>query len=713
MRCLLINNYDSFTWNLAHYAAEAFGTDPIVVYNNEYSWEELKAADSFDCIIVSPGPGNVVNEKDFHTSRQAVMQTDIPVLGVCLGMQGIGHFHGAEIVHAPTPYHGRSSLVRHTGEALFSNIPSPFSVVRYHSLIVDPVLPEDIVITAKTDSGIIMALRHKVFPKWGVQFHPESVNTDYGHRLVENFRDLAHQHLKRAFIQVPFIEREEPAKQIVSPQENNITHRKVIARKIEKSIDPESIFMTLYEGSEHVFWLDGASVEKGMPGFSFMGSAKIDKVRSYSLSEDTDEFEEGHRFLNKLEQDLEDVKIEGGDDLPFSFRGGWVGYFTYEMKALFGANVAHINNIPDALWICAEQFIAYDHFSGTAWAVSIVDDNEVGEEHAQQWVTDCCNKISNLKRVQQDKTNIGLNQFTMNMTHSYKEYLAAIDHCKKAIVDGESYEICLTNQFCIELNIDPVALYLELRKKNPAPFAAFVRSGPVSILSSSPERFLKVDEQGKIQAKPMKGTISRSNNPGEDKLNALELEKSDKDRAENLMIVDLMRNDLSRVSVVGSVSVPNLMDVETFATVHQMVSTIESQIKPECTLIDVIRSSFPGGSISGAPKLRTMEIIDKLEKRGRGVYCGAIGYLGYNRVADLNIAIRTLWYDEEKITFGAGGAVTYLSDADKEFEEMIVKSKALLGPIWSYLGSSDENPNYQLDDNKMHIFGVLELRKTS
>ena len=290
----------------------------------------------------------------------------------------------------------------------------------------------------------------------------------------------------------------------------------------------------------------------------------------------------------------------------------------------------------------------------------------------------------------------------MAMNLGRAQYLAAIRRCKKKIVDGESYEICLTNHFEVQLELNPVDLYMAMRRGNPAPFGAFIRIGTHSILSTSPERFVKVDASGTIQTKPIKGTCARSDDPNIDRRNASRLAASEKERAENLMIVDLMRNDLARVSVPGSIRVPKLMDVESFKTVHQLVSTVESILKPECSLVDLVRAVFPGGSVTGAPKLRTMEIIDGLEQSPHSrVYCGRIGYLGYNRIGDLNIAIRTVCYDGTAIKFGAGGAITYLSDPGNEFQEMLLKAEAVLRPIWRYVNGSGAPFEYRLRDRTL------------
>jgi para-aminobenzoate synthetase len=248
--------------------------------------------------------------------------------------------------------------------------------------------------------------------------------------------------------------------------------------------------------------------------------------------------------------------------------------------------------------------------------------------------------------------------------------------------------VCLSNRLRLQEQVDGLQLYRVLRECNPAPFSAYLRFGELEIISASPERFLQVDEDRRIETKPIKGTARRDDHPGRDHALAEELRLSDKNRAENLMIVDLMRNDLSQVADTGSVQVPRLMYIESYANVHQLLSTVQARLRDECSLIDLVRATFPGGSITGAPKLRAMQIIDELERSARGVYCGAIGYLGYGCVMDLNIAIRTIVSYGGEISFGAGGGITQLSDAADEFEEIMLKAAGLIRGLTSYQGGA-------------------------
>ncbi len=269
----------------------------------------------------------------------------------------------------------------------------------------------------------------------------------------------------------------------------------------------------------------------------------------------------------------------------------------------------------------------------------------------------------------------------LHLARSRSQYLAAIAECEHHLRAGDSYELCLTNQITAELNVDPLALYMDLRRVNPAPFASYLRFGDLAVLSSSPERFLSVDREGRAEAKPIKGTSPRGASADEDTRLAARLRDDEKNRAENLMIVDLLRNDLGSVCAVGSVEVPSLMAVESYETVHQLVSTVRGRLRPGTGAVECARACFPPGSMTGAPKLRSVEILDRLESRARGVYSGAIGYFGLGGGCDLSVTIRTIVLDDGAATIGAGGAIVLQSDPEREWEEMLLKALAPLRAI--------------------------------
>jgi len=681
MHCLIIDNYDSFTWNIVDYVTQVFGEQPSVVRNDQYTWQEIKNKYTFDCIIVSPGPGSVTNKSDFYSSYDALQQDEVPVLGVCLGFQGLAKLYGANITLAPVPYHGRSSLVHHNSHSLFTNIPTAFNVIRYHSLMVSPDIPEQLEVIAQTESGLLMALAHKILPKWGVQFHPESILSEFGHQLIQNFHDLALQHNQlaggneaataKAFLPDNTLYTEQKSPQVTSQY-------CVVSRKLNINTAPENIFHHLFAHEKNCFWLDSQNAGADEANFSFMGAVNDDALYQYNLKDDNENFAVGHKFLNRLDDVLEHANVDNADELPFQFRGGLIGFLSYEMRVLFAKDDFSPSAFPDALWMHVDHFVAFDHVTNNVWVVAVGDvkNKSLLAEQLEATVSrlhTCPPVVSSVDVAEVDCIKI-------HMALNAEQYKKSIEECRDSIVKGESYELCLTNKFTLHTKVNAFNLYKQMRADNAAPFGAYIKSGKHCVLSTSPERFLKVDQRGVVETKPIKGTISRSVDPIQDKLNAKVLQQSEKDRAENLMIVDLMRNDLSRVSLSGSVKVPKLMAVESYKTVHHLVSTVTSTLKPNSTLIDLIKATFPGGSISGAPKIRSMKILQQLEGFSRGVYCGAIGYLGYNRIADLNIAIRTLSYDGEKIEFGAGGAITYLSDTNNEYDEILLKAEAVLAP---------------------------------
>ncbi|MDU6032149.1 MAG: anthranilate synthase component I family protein, partial [Peptoniphilus harei] len=261
---------------------------------------------------------------------------------------------------------------------------------------------------------------------------------------------------------------------------------------------------------------------------------------------------------------------------------------------------------------------------------------------------------------------------------------------KELIRAGETYEVCLTNRLDIFDKIDGKKYYMELREKSPGQYSAFLPLDELKIASSSMERFLRVDKDKIVSTKPIKGTIKRGESKEEDERLIEELRSEEKTKSENLMIVDLLRNDLGKFCEIGSVEVPKLMDVETYKTLHQLVTTVSGKIKEDVDIIEVLEKTFPGGSMTGAPKKRTLEIIDELETYPRGVYSGTIGYISNNSTMDFNIVIRTALIEEDKATIGVGGAIILLSDEEEEFDEIVLKAKGSLLALQSYYNNFDE-----------------------
>jgi anthranilate/para-aminobenzoate synthase component I len=265
--------------------------------------------------------------------------------------------------------------------------------------------------------------------------------------------------------------------------------------------------------------------------------------------------------------------------------------------------------------------------------------------------------------------------------HDPRAYASLIAECQAAILRGDAYQLCLTNRIDVDVRPEPAETYLALRASSPSHHAGYLRFGAFALLSASPEQFLHVAPDGLVSTKPMKGTRPRSGDPAVDAALRRELLESDKEQAENLMIVDLMRNDLGRVAELGSVSVPSLLEVEEYAHVHQLVSTVTARLRHPLTALDVVQAAFPAGSMTGAPKHSAMTILHELERGPRGVYSGAFGYLGIDGSADLAMVIRSIVLTPEGASIGTGGGITALSVADEEIEETRVKARALLAVL--------------------------------
>ncbi|GAB3693715.1 aminodeoxychorismate synthase component I [Saccharopolyspora tripterygii] len=652
MRTLLVDNHDSYTYNLFHLLARVNGCEPHVVTNDTAEAVDL---DDYDNIVISPGPGSPVRSRDFGISADVLAAATVPVLGVCLGHQGLAVSEGGRIVRAPAARHGHLTRVTHDGDAMFAGIPAEFGAVRYHSLCVAEPVPDDLLVTARAEDGVVMALRHERLPRWGVQFHPESVESEHGERLLANFRDLTTGR--------PPVPR--PPRSSATPEKRRFRANVV---EWDTEIDAESAFAQLFSDSANAFWLDSSRVEDGLSRFSFLGddSGPLSETLVYRVDSGDEP------VLDRLQRELRRREVEA-PPLPFDFTGGYVGYFGYELKADCGSPNRHRSPSPDAAWIFADRFLAVDHREQRTYLVALSE----GEDRsaAVDWLADTAARLSRAPRLA-DPGEAGEDRVEPALARDRAEYERDVLTCQRHLLAGESYEICLTNSADLPVTEPALRTYRRLRRRNPAPYSAFLRLGGVEVACSSPERFLKVTPDRAVEAKPIKGTAPRGEDLDEDARIRRELAADAKTRAENLMIVDLMRNDLGRVCAVDTMHVPELMSVETYETVHQLVSTIRGVLRPEHDVIDCVRACFPGGSMTGAPKPRTMELISSIEDRARGVYSGAIGYLGCSGAADLNIVIRTMVLVDGRWQVGAGGAIVLDSDPAAEYDEMLLKAAA-------------------------------------
>ncbi|MFK7816201.1 MAG: aminodeoxychorismate synthase component I [Gammaproteobacteria bacterium] len=361
------------------------------------------------------------------------------------------------------------------------------------------------------------------------------------------------------------------------------------------------------------------------------------------------------------------------NELKLPFLGGAIGYFSYDL----GRSLENIPNLsendldlPDLKVGIYSWALIVDHLKKKS--VCVGDKNDLRTR--REW-NDLVSFITDKSSIKKRKKFNVISEVVSNMSEA--EYASSFAKIKSYIREGDCYQVNLAQRFNASVQGDPWEAYQMLRSINPSPFSAYLNYEDIQILSNSPERFLSVRDRV-VETKPIKGTRPRSKNIDEDAALIQELINSKKDQAENVMIVDLLRNDISKNCSLGSVKVSKLFDIESYPNVHHMVSTITGKLRKNRSVIDLLRGSFPGGSITGAPKLRSMEIIEELEPHRRGIYCGSIGYISNDGNMDTNIAIRTILHKDKKMYFYAGGGIVYDSDVHAEYQETFDKAAAMM-----------------------------------
>jgi para-aminobenzoate synthetase component 1 len=390
------------------------------------------------------------------------------------------------------------------------------------------------------------------------------------------------------------------------------------------------------------------------------------------------------------------------------FQGGAAGFIGYD----WGATIERLPapryddlELPDMLLGLYDWVVAWDHCERAAWVIStgMPETADAAARRARQrldWVLGrlagrrergTAERRTERSGVAPDRPRapsypvLGVEdaeQVELRSTFTHRGYLTAVARVREYVLAGDIFQANLSQRFEAPLREPPWSLYQRLRTTNPAAFGAFMDCGDFQILSVSPERFLRLSG-AQVETRPIKGTRPRGLGPMHDALLGRVLSESDKDRAENVMIVDLLRNDLSRVCRPGSVHVPDLFSLEHHPTVHHLVSTVVGELEPGRDVVELVRATFPGGSITGAPKVRAMEIIAELEPTGRGVYCGSLGYFGVDGEMDTSIAIRTCVAAAGTVYFQAGGGIVADSDPEQEYRETLDKARGIIRALAS------------------------------
>ncbi|HSN35598.1 MAG TPA: chorismate-binding protein [Arthrobacter sp.] len=484
------------------------------------------------------------------------------------------------------------------------------------------------------------------------------------------------------------------------------------AERIDAAPDPAALFESLFGHSANAAWLDSSMNPQEASranGPAPEGGAAAERSRFSILADDGGPFGQSvlHRsgtttvsvgnavvradgpFFRWLDGVWGRRRLQGPEDYPCDFTLGWLGYLGYELKRETGGSDVTAQT-PDACLLFAGRAVVLDHVEHTVWLLTL---DSAG---AADWLDTARKAAVEGPSVQPDGGSAAVEPSVAGSApldfaarDSEVSYKAKIADAQQEIAEGNTYEVCLTTALTAERPAAapaPFRTYVALRRRNPAPFASYLRFGDLSVASTSPERFLRIAADGGMRAEPIKGTRHRDPDPAKDALLRQELASSPKDRAENIMIVDLLRNDLSHFAVPGSVSVSRLCAIESYATVHQMVSTIDARLRPGMPRAEAVAACFPAGSMTGAPKVSTMAILDRLEGAPRGVYSGAIGYFSLSGATDLAVAIRTLVLTERAgggtgLSLGIGGAITADSSPQEEYEEIRTKAFGVLSAL--------------------------------
>jgi para-aminobenzoate synthetase component 1 len=456
----------------------------------------------------------------------------------------------------------------------------------------------------------------------------------------------------------------------------------VIAHELTPAPDPVRCCEQL-SGLPYRVFLDSAQHASPLGRYSFVAADPAAVVRRRG--------EDAGDALNEVRRLLTQRSAEAIPGLP-PFQTGALGYIAYE----WGRTLERIPapryddlHLPDVVFGIYDWTIAWDHEASRAWVIAR---DETNQRRALDLVGDPQRVVPQgppleILESREHPPSFPVDadwidpRIGLRSSFTHAGYLNAVNRVREYIYAGDIFQANLSQRFEAALVESPWNLYRRLRTRNPAPFAAFVELPECAVLSASPERFMRVDATGHVETRPIKGTRPRGVGPEHDAALGRALTESAKDRAENLMIVDLIRNDLSRVCAPGSVRVRELFALEHFATVHHLVSTVVGTLLPGLDGLDVLRASFPGGSITGAPKIRAMEIIAELEPSVRGVYCGAIGYLSVTGELDTNIAIRTALARDGRVYLNAGGGIVADSDAEQEYQETFHKARGIIDAL--------------------------------
>ena len=448
-------------------------------------------------------------------------------------------------------------------------------------------------------------------------------------------------------------------------------------------VDPAVVFHALAGDSDWSVWLDAGPHAR--EGLSYIGIPAGRVLRASVERGEVDEFPtpdgspQTHEagIFEVLRDVLEhDAAIDTSAAREDGFPLGWVGWAGYELAAQTSGIHTSASVTDDAVFVFLEWALEFDHDAHTVSLLVLGSDDTDLEQRRVD--VEARLRAAQVPAVQ---PAMPVQRDAVRWRHDAATYRGLVQRCLDAITAGDAYQLCLTNEVTVSGSFNPLEVYARLRQANPSHHGGLLRFGQTALLSSSPEVFLRADRDGHVETKPIKGTRPRGVDSTSDDALSSELIGSEKERAENLMIVDLMRNDLGRVAQLGTVHVDSLLEVESYSHVHQLVSTVSAEMAPGLTAIDALEACFPAGSMTGAPKISAMTILHELEQGPRGIYSGAFGYLALDGAANLAMVIRSIVLTESGASIGTGGGITSGSQPQAELEETWLKSAALLGAL--------------------------------
>jgi len=437
------------------------------------------------------------------------------------------------------------------------------------------------------------------------------------------------------------------------------------------------------------FFLDSGMNPQRLGRYSLMGSDPFlimrSRGRNITLISSEGEKAISNNPFDLLGELLQEYKLNGSNaGLPFV--GGAVGYLSYDLGHFIEklpSKAVDDLQLPECYLAFYDAAAIFDHLEGRAYVISTGFTEKDGhlQKRAEARLKELRQTIAGALRSEKDEDEsfdqAASKPVNLRSNFTHERYLEAVQKARDYIIAGDIFQVNISQRFEADMPLPPYELYRRLRKINPAPFASYLNFDGVTVVSASPERFPRLNGD-RVEPRPIKGTRPRGKDPARDEALAQELVDSFKDKAEHVMIVDLERNDIGRVCRFGTVRVSELMALEKYATVFHLTSTVEGRLRPGKNAVDLLKATFPGGSISGAPKVRSIEIIDELEPTRRSVYTGSIGYLSFDGGLDLNIVIRTILVKDGKAYFQVGGAVVYDSDPEAEYVETLDKARALI-----------------------------------